>query len=63
MRGSVRSGNAHKAAIVAAENVAGVKRVEDQLVKITYPPPEDDYGGGDFVSLEEEPSTEDDQPL
>lgn len=63
LRGSVRSDNAHKAAIVAAENVGGVKRVEDLLLKITYPPPEEDYGGGDFVSLQEEPSTEDDQPL
>lgn len=63
LRGSIRSDNARKAAIVAAENVSGVKRVEDHLSKITYPPPEEDYGGGDFVSLEEEPSTEDDQPL
>lgn len=63
LRGSVRSDNAHRATIVAAENVGGVKRVEDQLVKITYPPPEEEYGGGDFVSLQEEPSTEDDQPL
>ncbi|WP_334454937.1 CBS domain-containing protein [Bradyrhizobium elkanii] len=62
LRGSIRSDNAHKAAIVAAENVSGVKRVEDQLVKMAYPP-EEDYGGGDFVSLEQEPSTEDDQPL
>ncbi|MHC2248513.1 CBS domain-containing protein [Bradyrhizobium elkanii] len=63
LRGSIRSDNAHKAAIVAAENVSGVKRVEDQLVKMAYPPAEEDYGGGDFVSLEQEPSTEDDQPL
>lgn len=27
------------------------------------PPPEDEYGGGDFVSLNEEPSTDDDRPL
>lgn len=27
------------------------------------PPPEDEYGGGDFASLEAEPSTDDDQPL
>ncbi|CAN5167892.1 SOS response-associated peptidase [soil metagenome] len=27
------------------------------------PSPEDDYGGGDIVSLESEPSTDDDQPL
>lgn len=26
-------------------------------------PPEDNYGGGDFASLEAEPSTDDDQPL
>lgn len=29
----------------------------------TQPPPEEDYGGGDFASLDEEPSTDDDQPL
>ncbi|WP_051376339.1 CBS domain-containing protein [Bradyrhizobium sp. USDA 3256] len=63
LRGGVRSDNAHKAAVVAAENVAGVKRIDDQLSKITYPPAEDEYGGGDFVSLQEEPSTEDDSPL
>ncbi|NEU96145.1 CBS domain-containing protein [Bradyrhizobium uaiense] len=63
LRGSVRSDNAQKATIVAAENVGGVKRVEDQLARIAYPPPEEDYGGGDFVSLQEEPSTEDDRPL
>jgi hypothetical protein len=28
-----------------------------------YPPAEDELGGGDFVSLQEEPSTDDDQPL
>lgn len=27
------------------------------------PPPEQDYGGGDFVSLDEESSTDDDEPL
>lgn len=27
------------------------------------PPPEDELGGGDIVSLEAEPSTDDDQPL
>lgn len=27
------------------------------------PPAEEDYGGGDIVSVECEPSTEDDQPL
>ncbi len=63
LRGVVRTDNARKAAIVAAENVPGVKKVEDLLYKVTYPPPEEDYGGGDFVSLPQETSTEDDQPL
>ncbi len=63
LRGSIRSDEARKAVLVAAENVAGVKAVEDELYKITYPPPEDEYGGGDIVSLQEEPSTADDQPL
>jgi CBS domain-containing protein/ribosomal protein S17 len=60
LRGVVKSDNARKAVIVAAENVPGVKRVNDQLEKIAYPPPEEDYGGGDIVSLQEEPSTIDD---
>jgi CBS domain-containing protein len=63
LRGTVRNDNYRKAAIVAAENVRGVKRVEDQLSRVTYPPPEDEYGGGDFVSLQAEPSTADDEPL
>jgi CBS domain-containing protein len=63
LRGTIRSDNARKAAIVAAENIRGVKRVEDQLSKITHPPPEEDYGGGDLVSLSEEPSTADNEPL
>ncbi|HLZ01120.1 MAG TPA: CBS domain-containing protein [Bradyrhizobium sp.] len=63
LRGVVRSDNAHKAVIIASENVPGVKRVDDQLSKIIHPPPEEDYGGGDIVSLEEEPSTVDDEPL
>ncbi len=28
-----------------------------------YPPPEENYGGGDIVSVQSEPSTDDDQPL
>ena len=63
LRGVVRNDNARKAAIIASENVRGVKRVDDQLSKITYPAPEEDYGGGDIVSLQEEPSTTDDEPL
>lgn len=63
LRGTVKSDNDRKAAVVAAENVPGVKGVEDQLSKVSYPPPEEDYGGGDFVSLPEELSTTDDEPL
>ena len=63
VRGMIKSDNARKAALVAVENIRGVKRVEDQLSSITYPPPEEDYGGGDFVSLQSEPSTADDEPL
>ena len=29
----------------------------------TQPQPEEDFGGGDFCSLQEQPSTDDDQPL
>ncbi len=61
LRGVVESKSARKAAIVAAENVPGVRRVRDHLS--LYPPPEEDFGGGDFVSLQEEPSTTDDEPL
>jgi CBS domain-containing protein len=61
LRGSVRSDTARRAAVVAAENVPGVSKVKDDLT--IYPAPEDEYGGGDFASLPEEPSTVDDQPL
>jgi hypothetical protein len=30
---------------------------------LKHPPPEDELGGGDFCSLEESPSTDDDKPL
>jgi len=49
------------AAIVAAENVPGVRQVHDELC--SYPPPEEDLGGGDFASVQYEPSTTDDAPL
>jgi hypothetical protein len=56
--------DAGDAAIVAAENVPGVKQVLDNLSDArAYPPPEEDLGGGDFVSLQEQPSTIDDEPL
>jgi CBS domain-containing protein len=50
-----------RAAIVAAESVAGVTTVHDHLW--IHPPPEEDLGGGDIVSLQDEASTEDDRPL
>ena len=61
LRGSVRSEKARQAAVIAAENVPGVRKVENDLT--IYPAPEDEYGGGDFASLPEETSTADDQPL
>jgi CBS domain-containing protein len=64
LRGVVSNDNARLAAIVAAENVPGVRKVLDHLGDArAYPPPEEDLGGGDFVSLQEQPSTTDDEPL
>jgi CBS domain-containing protein len=64
LRGVVESYHARQAAIVAAENVPGVKGVIDGLCeRPPDPPPEEDLGGGDFVSLQEQPSTRDDEPL
>jgi hypothetical protein len=63
LSGVVVSKNARQAAIVAAENVPGVKKVVDYLAARDYPPPEEDLGGGDIVSLQEQPSTTDDEPL
>jgi len=61
LRGIITDERCRQASIVAAENVPGVKQVHDELY--SYPPPEDDLGGGDFVSLQEQPSTTDDVPL
>jgi CBS domain-containing protein len=61
LRGIITDERCRQASIVAAENVPGVRRVHDGLY--SYPPPEDDLGGGDFVSLQEQPSTTDDMPL
>jgi len=61
LRGIVKKESARKAAIIAAQNVAGVRKVRDLLG--VHPPPEEEFGGGDFVSLQEEPSTTDDEPL
>lgn len=64
LRGVIRGEKAYRAVIVACENVPGVRGVDDQLCRQSdQPDPEDDYGGGDFVSLQMEPSTLDDEPL
>jgi CBS domain-containing protein len=63
LNGIIRTDAARQAAIVAAENVPGVKQVQDYFSERPYPPPEDELGGGDFVSLQEQPSTTDDEPL
>jgi CBS domain-containing protein len=64
LRGIVKNDIARRAAVVAAENVPGVSKVLDHLSDArAYPPPEEDLGGGDFVSLQEQPSTTDDEPL
>lgn len=64
LRGVIQGENAHRAVVVACENVQGVRQVDDRLcLQSTQPDPEDDYGGGDFVSLQAEPSTLDDEPL
>jgi CBS domain-containing protein len=61
LHGLVKNPHCRRAAIVAAENVAGVRLVQDGLD--TFPDPEEDLGGGDFVSLQSEPATADDMPL
>jgi len=64
LNGVVRGESTRKAAIVAVENIAGVRKVEDNLSRApAYPPPEEDFGGGDFVSPQEQLSTADDEPL
>lgn len=64
LRGVVKGDNARRAAIVACENVSGVRGIDNRLcLQLASPGPEDDYGGGDFVSLQAEPSTLDDEPL
>ena len=64
LSGVVESENARQAAVVAAENVPGVKNVLDNLCRARdCPPPEEELGGGDFVSLQQQPSTIDDEPL
>ena len=58
LKGFSISENARQAAVVAAENVPGVKRVENRISSMAdYPAAQE---GGDFVSLQEQPSTTDD---
>jgi CBS domain-containing protein len=61
LSGAVRNDKLRQDAVTAARSVAGVKEVSDHIW--IYPPPEEEFGGGDFVSLQEEPSTDDDEPL
>jgi CBS domain-containing protein len=61
LSGMVANEHCRQAAVVAAENVPGVRQVHDQLC--SYPPPEEELGGGDIVSLQQQPSTIDDMPL
>jgi CBS domain-containing protein len=61
LSGAVRTEKLRQEAVAATQAVAGVKAVSDHIR--IYPPPEEEFGGGDFVSLQEEASTEDDQPL
>jgi CBS domain-containing protein len=64
LRGVVNSDKSRRAAVVAAENVPGVLDVRDSLEQApSNPPPEEELGGGDFVSLQQEPPTRDDEPL
>jgi len=64
LSGIVTDDNARRAAIVAAENVPGAREVIDNFCDGSdNPPPEEDLGGGDFVSLQAQPSTTDDEPL
>jgi hypothetical protein len=39
----------------------GASRSDD--VQPDHPPPEEELGGGDICSLEQQPSTDDDRPL
>lgn len=59
--GLVTNQRSRQAAVVAAENMPGVRKVQDCLND--FPDPEEDLGGGDLASLEHEPPTNDDAPL
>lgn len=58
----VRCGNLERETV---DRLRIAEREPDKKVAAdsNQPPSEQDYGGGDFVSLNEEPSTDDDRPL
>lgn len=43
--------------------VRRVPKAPEPSEPIKQPPPEDELGGGDICSVEEQPSTDDDKPL
>ena len=45
------------------KNAKDIKPSQKSAPESKYPPPEDEFGGGDFVSPEEDPLTDDDKPL
>jgi hypothetical protein len=45
------------------KNAKDIKSNQKSAPESKYPPPEDEFGGGDFVSPEEDPLTDDDKPL
>jgi len=45
------------------ELIKRLAKKQRQLKRRTQPQPEEDLGGGDICSLQEQPSTDDDQPL
>ncbi|MEH2511628.1 hypothetical protein V1291_002982 [Nitrobacteraceae bacterium AZCC 1564] len=45
------------------KNAKGIRAGEEKTPEAPFPPPEDEFGGGDFVSPVEAPLTDDDKPL
>jgi hypothetical protein len=45
------------------QDAKGTKPNTKKSSEAKYPPPEDEFGGGDFVSPVEAPLTDDDKPL
>lgn len=39
------------------------KQKKQEAAEDKHPPPEEELGGGDFCSVEQAPSTDDDKPL